>query len=285
MLKKGLCYGGLRRDPEPRAAFERARAAGFDGIELGLDHEGRVGLPPPYDAPDRAAALAREVGLELPSTMGPGFVDLFDKDPTETLPEILRRTERGCEAARTLGASAILQIPGYVQIMWDANSPVIPYDVAWDRALTIYRELAPIAERHGVTLCVENVWNRFLLSPLEMRAFVDAVGSPAVRVYFDIGNQVVNGFPEQWVRILGARIGRIHLKDFRRAVGTLNGFVMLLEGDVDWTETMRAVRDFGYSGYLTAEYGPYSHGPETLLAHLSASMDRLIGLAEGDRVR
>lgn len=285
MLKKGLCYGGLRRDLEPRAAFERARAAGFDGLELGLDHEGRVGLPPPFDAPDRAAALAREVGLELPSAMGPGFVDLFDRDPAETLPEILRRTERGCQAAQALGAGAILQIPGYVQIMWDPSSPVIPYDVAWERALVIYQELAPVAERYGITLCVENVWNRFLLSPLELRAFVDAVGSPAVRVYFDVGNQVVHGFPEQWVRILGPRIGRIHLKDFRRAVGTLHGFVMLLEGDVDWAETMRAVRETGYSGYLTAEYGPYRHGPDTLLTHLSASMDRLIELAEGDPVR
>jgi L-ribulose-5-phosphate 3-epimerase len=165
-----------------------------------------------------------------------------------------------------------------VQIVWDPKSPVISYEVAWERALTIYRALGPVAERHGVTLCVENVWNRFLLSPLEMRGFVDAVASPAVRVYFDVGNVVVSGFPEQWLRILGQRIGRIHLKDFRTSVGTLNGFVMLLEGDVHWAEVMTAVREIDYNGYLTAEYGPYRHGPETLLAHLSTSMDRIIAL-------
>lgn len=280
MLKKGLCYGGLRRDLEPHEQFERARAAGFDGIELGLDADGRVRLPAPFDEPDRAAELARSAGLELPSVSGPGFLDLFPRPAEEVLPEIVARTERGCQAARALGATAMLQIPGFVQIAWDPKPPVISYDVAWERALAIYQALAPVAERHGVCLCVENVWNRFLLSPLEMRKFVDAVGSPAVKVYFDVGNQVVNGFPEQWLRILGPRIGRIHLKDFRAAIGNLNGFVMLLEGDVDWASVMAAVREIGYEGYLTAEYGPYRHGPETLLAHLSASIDRIIALAQ-----
>jgi L-ribulose-5-phosphate 3-epimerase len=221
------------------------------------------------------------VGLELPSTMGPGFLDLFARPAEEALPEIVARTERGCQAARALGAGAILQIPGFVQVAWDPKSPVVPYDVAWERSLTIYRELAPIAERLGICLCVENVWNRFMLSPLEVRQFVDLIGSPMVRVYFDVGNQVVNGFPEQWIRILGPRIGRIHLKDFRSAIGNLNGFVMLLEGDVDWTAVMESVREVGYQGYLTAEYGPYRHGPDTLLAHLSTSMDRIIALAQG----
>ena len=126
MLKKGLCLGCLRRDVEPREAFERARAAGFDGIELGLNAEGRVGLPAPYDAPDRAAELARSAGLELPSVSGPGFVDLFPKETEAALPEIVARVERGCQAARALGADAMLQIPGFVQIMWDLKSPVIP---------------------------------------------------------------------------------------------------------------------------------------------------------------
>src|SRR5687768_13333841 len=116
MLKKGLCLGGLRRDLEPREAFERARAAGFEGIELGLNAEGRVGLPRPYDEPDRAAELARSVGLELPSAGGPGFLDLFPQETDEVLPEILARTERVCQAARALGADALLQIPGFVQI-------------------------------------------------------------------------------------------------------------------------------------------------------------------------
>jgi L-ribulose-5-phosphate 3-epimerase len=279
MLKKGLCHGGLRRDLDPREAFGRAKEAGFDGIELGLNAEGRTGLRAPYDEPDRAAELARSVGLELPSTMGPGFNDIFHQEPDESLPEIIARTERGCQAVKALGGDAMLQIPGYVQIMWDPKSPIIPYDVAWERSLRIYRELAPIAEKHRVTICVENVWNKFLLSPLEMRAFVDTIGSHYVQAYFDVGNILSVGFPEQWLRILGPRDGRIHLKDFRNAIGNINGFVTLLEGNVNWTEVMQAVREIGYNGYVTAEYGPYAHGPDVLLAHLSASMDRIIALA------
>lgn len=281
MFKKGLCQGNLRRDLDPREAFERAVQHGFDGIELRLDADGRVALPAPYDEPDRAAELARSVGLELPSTMGPQFVDLFHLPVEESLPQIVERTDRGLQSAAALGASAILQIPGYVQVMWDSSSPIVPYDVAYERSLTIYRELRKVAEKHRITLCVENVWNRFLLSPLEMRRFVDEVDSPYVKAYFDVGNVLVNSFPEHWLRILGAQVGRIHLKDFKTAIGNLQGFAMLLEGNVNWTEVMTAIREIGYEGYLTAEYGPYAHGPDVLLAHLSASMDAIIQMGQG----
>jgi L-ribulose-5-phosphate 3-epimerase len=278
-FKKGLCQGNLRRDLDPPEAFSRAAQYGFHGLELRLEADGRVALPAPYDQPDRAAALARSCGLELPSTMGPQFVDLFHRELDETLPEIVERTERGLVSAKALGASAILQIPGFVQVMWDPKSPIVSYDVAWDRSLAIYRELAKVAERQQVAICVENVWNRFILSPLEMRAFVDEVGSPWVKVYFDLGNVLSTGFPEQWLRILGARIARIHLKDFKTAIGNLQGFAMLLEGNVDWAEVGAAIREIGYEGYLTAEYGPYAHAPDTLLAHLSASCDAIIAMA------
>jgi len=278
MFKKGLTQGNLRRDLDPRAAFERAAAHGFHGLELRLDAEGRVELPAPYDEPDRAAELARSVGLELPSTMGPQFIDVFHQEIDESLPEIIRRTERGLQSARALGASAALQIPGYVQVAWNPSSPVVSYDVAYERSLRIYRELKGLAEKHRITLCVENVWNRFLLSPLEFRRFVDEIDSPYVKAYFDVGNVLPNGFPEQWLRILGPQVGRIHLKDFKTAVGNLQGFVMLLEGNVNWAEVGAAIRQIGYRGYLIAEYGPYSHGPDTLLAHLSASIDAIIEL-------
>lgn len=278
MLKKGLCQSGLRLDLEPLEAFERVAAHGFQGLELRLDAHGRVELPPPYDEPDRAADLARRAGLELPSTMGPQFVDLFHQEPEESLPEIIRRTERGMEAARTLGATAILQIPGYVQLAWSSTAPIVPYDVAYQRSQTIYRELKSVAEKHRIALCIENVWNRFLLSPLEFRRFVDEIGSEYVKAYFDVGNILFCGFPDQWLRILGPQVGRIHLKDFKTGVGTLQGFAMLLEGDVNWTEVGRAINKIQYDGYLTAEYRPYPHAPDSLLAHLSASMDAIIGM-------
>jgi len=281
MLKKGLCHGNLRSDLDVPERFRRAAEHGFHGLELRLDADGRVGLPSPYDEPDRVAQLARSMGLELPSTMGPHYVDLFHLEAEEALPEILRRTERAMQAARALGASTILQIPGYVQVMWDPKSPIVPYDVAWERSLAIYREVKQVAEKHQVTLCLENVWNRFLLSPLEMRHFLDEIGSPNVKAYFDVGNVLATGFPEQWIRILGERIGRVHLKDFKTAIGNLQGFVMLLEGNVNWGEVASALRETRYQGYLTAEYGPYAHAPDTLLAHLSASMDAILEMIHG----
>lgn len=278
MFKKGLCQGNLRRDLDPREALSKAAERGFHGIELGLNGDGRTGLAAPYDEPDKAAELARSLGLELPSTMGPSFLDLFHLELDESLPQIVARTDRGLQGAKALGATAVLQIPGFVQVAWDPRSPIVPYDVAYDRSVAIYRELAKVAEKHQITLCVENVWNRFLLSPLEMRSFVDTIGSPYVKAYFDVGNVLFSGFPEQWIKILGSRIERVHLKDFRTAVGNLQGFVTLLEGDVNWKEVMSALREIGYTGYLTAEYGPYGHCPDVLLDHLSAAMDALIAL-------
>ncbi len=111
-----------------------------------------------------------------------------------------------------------------------------------------------------VVIAIENVWNKFLLSPLEMRDFIDSFKSNAVGAYFDVGNVLLIGYPEQWIRILGHRIKRVHVKDFKRSVGTVEGFVDLLEGDVDFTAVKEALADIGYDGYLTAELLPFTPG-------------------------
>jgi hexulose-6-phosphate isomerase len=134
-----------------------------------------------------------------------------------------------------------------------------------------------LAEALNVSLLVENIWNKFLLSPLEMRTLIDSIGSPRVGTLLDTGNVVAFGYPEQWVRILGKRIGEVHLKDYRESVGGINGFVGLLEGDVAWPEVMAALVEIGYDGFLTAEVFPYRHYGETILRHTSESMDRIMG--------
>jgi hexulose-6-phosphate isomerase len=118
----------------------------------------------------------------------------------------------------------------------------------------------PTAEKIGVTIAVENVWNKFLLSPLEMRGFIDSFKSKRVGAYFDVGNVLLTGYPEQWIKILGKRIKRIHIKDFKKSVGTVDGFVDLLKGDVDFTAVKKALAAIGYKGYVTAEMIPYSPG-------------------------
>ena len=134
-----------------------------------------------------------------------------------------------------------------------AGSEIIAYDVAYERSRDALKELGEYAVKVGINIGVENIWNKFLLSPLEMRNFIDAIGSDFVKVYYDVGNTQFIGFPEHWIKILGSRIARIHMKDFKEAIGNLDGFCELLQGNVNFPAVMKALREAGYDGYLTAE--------------------------------
>jgi L-ribulose-5-phosphate 3-epimerase len=121
----------------------------------------------------------------------------------------------------------------------------------------------PEAERRKVAIAIENVWNRFLLSPLEVRDLIDHLGSPYVGVYFDAGNILAYGYPQQWISILGARIKRVHVKDFRSDIGNIQGFANPLQGDVPWLAVRSALESVGYQGYITAEVERLSAVPRT----------------------
>jgi hexulose-6-phosphate isomerase len=138
--------------------------------------------------------------------------------------------------------------------------------------------VAPVAERLGVSVLVENVWNRFLLTPLEMWRLLEEVGSAHVAALLDTGNAVLFGYPEHWIAVLGPLLREVHLKDFRQAVGTIDGFVDLFEGDVNWPAVMSALRAAGYDGYLTAEVFPYKHAPELVVSRTAQSIDHLLTL-------
>ncbi|MCD6352057.1 MAG: sugar phosphate isomerase/epimerase, partial [Armatimonadetes bacterium] len=160
-----------------------------------------------------------------------------------------------------------------------ADAAPVPYDVCYQRSKEAIEELIPAAAETGVKLGLEPVWNMFLLSPLEWREFVDSFNSEWVSVYFDVGNVLLTGFPEQWIPILGSRITRVHVKDFKRSVGTLDGFCHLLEGDVNWPAVMAALREAGYDGWLTAEVGPQSpYAPEHLIHVTAQAMDRILAM-------
>jgi hexulose-6-phosphate isomerase len=121
------------------------------------------------------------------------------------------------------------------------------------------------------------VWNKFLLSPLEMRDFVDASGDGAY-AYFDAGNVLVSGYPEHWIDILGGRICKVHVKDFNRKIGNITGFVDLFAGDVNFANVMAALRRVKYDGFITAEVSAYNAAPELLLQNVSAAMDKMFSL-------
>jgi hexulose-6-phosphate isomerase len=135
-----------------------------------------------------------------------------------------------------------------------------------------------------VCLGIENVWNKFLLSPLEMRDFIDSFQSEWVGSYLDVGNALATGYPEHWIRILSHRIKRVHFKDYRRAVGSVAGFVDLLSGDVHWPAVMRELRAIGYSGWIAAEMIPpvpfYKYSPEVLIQNTARAMDAIFSFTE-----
>jgi hexulose-6-phosphate isomerase len=159
---------------------------------------------------------------------------------------------------------------------------VVPYHDAWLRALDFIKPAVPVAEKAGVTICIENVWNKFLLSALEMRDFIDSFGSDRVGAYFDVGNALAFGYPEHWIQTLGSRIKRVHFKDYRRNVGSADGFCDLLSGDVDWPAVMEALKKASYSGWVAAEMIPpvpfYKHCPEVLIHNTSRAMDAIFAL-------
>jgi L-ribulose-5-phosphate 3-epimerase len=250
-VRKGICYVCL-----PGGTFEerlrRARAAGYDGVELTFS---RPGEGPLELGADRAAVRAlrdriRAHGLEVPSVMcGAALAEspLLSADPAVRARGV-ENLRAALERAAWLGADTVLVHPGQLR-------PEFRYDHAFEALVAALRQLTAACEATGVALAVENVWNRFLLSPREMRELIDAVGHPLVGAYFDVGNVLLFGYPEHWVAVLGPRIRKVHVKDFRRAVGTAAGFCPLLEGDADYPAVVAALRATGYDGYLTAEVG------------------------------
>ncbi len=180
--------------------------------------------------------------------------------------------------ARKLGLDAILVVPGVVGSLGQPLQPLATYAEAWEWSMAGIREAAPVAEKERVAIAVENVWNKFLLSPLEMARFIDEIGSPFVGSYFDVGNVLNFGFPQHWIEVLGPRIKRVHIKDFKVAVGNILGFVPLLEGDIDWPVVMAALRKIGYDGWITAEVAPFKHLPEKGIRDVASTMAEIIKL-------
>ena len=181
------------------------------------------------------------------------------------------------EVAKEFGADTVLVVVGKL-------SEGDIYDAVWERGLSALQELAEDAARLEVRIGVENVGNQFLLGPLEMRDFIDAVGSPWVGAYYDVGNTILlrQGWPQQWIRVLGGRILKVHVKDYVRVGKRWAVSTPLLAGDtINWPEVMAALQEVGYDDYLTMEMPPYKYCP-TKLAHDAAdSLDTLMKLLSG----
>jgi len=260
--------------------FDEAARLGFDGAQLFVSPGGYLSLESNEKRAGAIARRARAAGVALTSLEIEPFSFSLTNDDHEVRRQGEGTVRRAMHLAAAMEAPGVLVIPGYVGLPWDPSRKPVRYDLAYDRLSESLKTLAPTAEEYGLDILIENIWNMFLLSPLETRALIDGVQSPNVGVLFDTGNIVQFGFPEQWIRILGSRVKEVHLKDFRRSVGTISGFVSLLEGDVDWAEVMLALDETGYDGFLTAEVFPYPQHGDAILTHTATAMDRIMNRKE-----
>jgi L-ribulose-5-phosphate 3-epimerase len=262
-----------------REAVGIAKEAGFEGIELSLNETGELSLESTRDELLLIKDFADSAQLKIHS-IASGLYWQFSLTSND---EIERQKAmdiaiKQIETAKLLGADSVLIVPGAVGVDFIENRETIRYDIAYDRALEAFKKLKTVAEKHEIHIGIENVWNKFLISPLEMRNFIDEIDSPFVGAYFDVGNTIFNGYPEHWIEILGKRIKKVHFKDYRKAAGGLHGFVDLLAGDVNWVNVMKAFEKIGYDNWVTAEMlPPYTHYSEQIVFNTSASMDRILG--------
>jgi len=265
--------GGLEATLPIKDAMLQAKKAGFEAIELCFDAKGVLSPRTTEKQCKQILADAKEIGIKLPSLCTGMYWDTsLTDDKASVRKKAYDLTVAYIKAAKMLKAKYILVVPGAVDVFFKPDFKKVQYDVVWKRSVQQMRKLANVAKKHGVTICVENVWNKFLLSPIEMQMYLKAVGSSAVGVYFDVGNIMAYGFPQQWIRILKKKIKRIHFKDFDCSVGTVDGFCDLLKGDVPFKEIMKAFREVGYNGSCTAEMVPPNPG---IVKRTSKAMDKI----------
>ncbi|MGV3532024.1 MAG: sugar phosphate isomerase/epimerase family protein [Chthoniobacteraceae bacterium] len=225
--------------------FKMVRDAGFQGIELNR--------PDSTDL-DEIIKAKEATGLEIAGvTCSTHWGKPLTHQDAAVREEGMRGFTQALEDAGKVGAKTVLLVPGVV------NADV-SYADAYKRSQEAIKAAIPVAEKNGVKIAIENVWNQFLLSPLEAARFVDEINSPWVGWFFDVGNIVAYGWPEHWIRTLGPRILNVHLKEYSRkkrdSEGMGKGFgVELGEGDINWPEVHKALAEVGYNGWKIAEVG------------------------------
>lgn len=262
-LKKAVLTSMLPGSMPVADRFKLAADIGFEGVEAHTTDDPR--------AVDELRAAADKSGVRIHSVMNSGhWQNPLSSPDRETVKRCVDGMKTSIANAKAWGADTVLLVPAVVGRR-NQEEPLTRYQEAYERSQKAIREeLLPVARDAGVIIACENVWNKFLLSPLEFARYIDEFKDKHVAAYFDIGNNVQYAYPEDWILTLGARTKKLHLKDFKR--GT-NQFVMLREGDVDWPAVRQAIDAVGFEGFLTAEYGG---GDEAYLRDVARRIDLIL---------
>ncbi len=259
--KKAVLYGMLPGKYTIEDRFKLAKDCGFDGVES--DPGGDQATC------ERMRAAAASAGIRVHSVIYGGWdPPLTDPNPEKRALSV-KNAKNALQSAHWLGADDILLVPGTVNAQ-------TRYVDAYKRAQTHIKELIPTAQELGVMILIEEVWNNFLLSPMEYTGFIDSFKSPWVQSYFDVGNVVAFAWPEDWIRTVGKRICKVHLKDYKGGPGLFGSrggnFVNLREGSINWPEVRKAFAEVGYTGFMTTELGG---GEAPYLKDVASRVDKI----------
>lgn len=259
--KKAVLLDMLPEELSYRDRFQMALDVGFEGIEIGT-------VSDPAEA-EKIREAGTGTGLKIHSVMN---ADHWKYPLSSADPEVVGKSVAGMETslrnAKLWGAGVVLLVPAVV-------NPETSYQDAWTRSQQVVRErILPLAEELKVVVAIEEVWNKFLLSPLELARYVDEFASPWVKAYVDVGNMIFYGYPQDWIRTLGPRVVRVHLKDFKLERGEGRFYWKNLgEGDVDWIAVRQALSDIDYDGWTTTEI---ESGDAAYLKDVVARVDRFL---------
>lgn len=254
-LKKAVLISMLPKEMSYLDRFKLAIDCGFEAMEAQTITDQKEA--------EQIKEAADKANLKIHSVMNMGHWEwpLSSADP-EIVKKSLDRMEVSLRNAKLWGASTVLLVPAVV-------NPQTTITQAWQRSIPQIKKLIPLAKELGVVIAIEEVWNKFLLTPYDHAKYVDEFKSPWIKAYFDVGNIVMYGFPQEWIRHLGKRIAKFHLKDFDTKT---RQFVNLRDGSIDWKEVRKAIADIGYSGYLTVEL---NGGDAAYLKDVSRRVDKI----------
>ena len=258
-IKKAVEFEMLPRSMSIADRFQMARDVGFEQIECPTMTD--------QQEAEEARKAAEKSGLRIHSVMNMAHWDypLSSADPA-VVAKSVEGMKTSLRNAHLWGADTVLLVPAVVNTQTS-------YHDAWVRSQEQIRKLIPMAQDLKVIIGVEEVWNKFLLSPLEFARYIDEFSSPWVRAYFDVGNVVIFGYPQDWIRTLGKRIVKLHIKDFKFQKREVAEWVPLREGEINWPEVYKALAEIGYTGSATVEL---NQGNEAYLREVNKRFDLIL---------